>query len=404
MATSVTSSRGGSMEAHAQPFEVYFQPGKTPLFALKDAGGEVVECVHLYLAHLTACDKSPATVKAYAYALVDWFRFLHRQKTEWSAALPSHVREYVNDLRSRTNPYRLHGADRPPAGSVNPVTGKAKLAARYQPTTINHRLSVLASFYAFLQDEHLFVQANPARPLRRTRTFLFRGVHPYPLPSRAPFRQKVPALLPRALSDDQVRAVIEQLTCHRDRAMVHLLLSAGLRAGELLGMTPGDVDWGSQTVRVITKGSRSPEWVAASAESFTYLRLYLAGRALSTFDMLWQTRRGPYRPLNYSALRGVLNRVNDRLGTNWVLHDFRHTCGIRLASDPTMALVHVQKHLRHRWITTTQTYLRVQPQEAIRQVLRHFNEPRKETTPLTTACDYDTDDLAAFFKTDEGDL
>jgi hypothetical protein len=31
---------------------------------------------------------------------------------------------------------------------------------------------------------------------------------------------------------------------------------------------------------------------------------------------LWWTRRRPWRPLTYTALRALLNRVNDRIGAN----------------------------------------------------------------------------------------
>jgi integrase len=389
------------MPAEPKPFTIQFCAAETPIFALIGADGQAVECVRQYLAHLTACDRSPATVKSYVYALMDWFTHLHGQGVDWSAALPSHVRDYVLALRSRPNPYRQRGQGRLPAGSVNPQTGKASLKDRYQPTTINHHLSVIASLYRFLQDEGLFVGVNPAQPTRRNRYYRFRGSTPYPLQARAPFRQKVPQLQPRALSDEQVSAVFSHLTTHRDRAIIHGLLSAGLRASELLGMTPADVDWGGQKVRVISKGSRSPDWVAASPEFFTALRLYLAERPpLSSFDALWQTQRQPIRALTYTALRAVLGRVNARLGTNWVLHDWRHTCGLRLASDPAVPLVYVQGHLRHQSITTTQTYLRARPDEVIRHALEHFNRPPAPRPP-SPSWGYADDDLAAFFSDDK---
>ena len=41
---------------------------------------------------------------------------------------------------------------------------------------------------------------------------------------------------------------------------------------------------------------------------------------------VWWTRRQPRRPLTYGAVRAVLQRVNDHIGTNMTLHDLRHTC------------------------------------------------------------------------------
>jgi integrase len=52
---------------------------------------------------------------------------------------------------------------------------------------------------------------------------------------------------------------------------VALLVSSGARASELLGMTLTDVDWGGQRIRLIGKGSRTPEWVAVSSEALLWL-------------------------------------------------------------------------------------------------------------------------------------
>lgn|GEM_PF-4809424 len=66
------------------------------------------------------------------------------------------------------------------------------------------------------------------------------------------------------------------LTSNRDRAIVSLLVSSGARAAELLGMTGKDVDWGGQRVRLLGKGTRQPQWVAASPAFYLWLARYLA--------------------------------------------------------------------------------------------------------------------------------
>ena len=72
---------------------------------------------------------------------------------------------------------------------------------------------------------------------------------------------------------------------------------------------------------------------------------------------MWWTRRHPLRPLTYTALRAVLNRINARIGADITLHDLRHTLCQRLIEDPGISLVDVQQVMRHRWITTTSGYL-----------------------------------------------
>jgi hypothetical protein len=43
----------------------------------------------------------------------------------------------------------------------------------------------------------------------------------------------------------------------------------------------------------------------------------------------------------------MFNRANSLLGTNWTLHDLRHTAAYRLARDPKMPLTDVQWVLGH---------------------------------------------------------
>lgn len=66
--------------------------------------------------------------------------------------------------------------------------------------------------------------------------------------------------------------------------------------------------------------------VPLSPDALTWL-----GRYLRTFEgpvagPLWRTIRGESRPLTYGAARRVLQRANDTLGTNWMLHDYADTC------------------------------------------------------------------------------
>jgi integrase len=51
--------------------------------------------------------------------------------------------------------------------------------------------------------------------------------------------------------------------------------------------------------------------------------------------------------LTYHAARAVLHRTNTVLGTNWTLHNLRHTAAQRMLADPAFSLVDVQTVLRH---------------------------------------------------------
>ncbi len=75
--------------------------------------------------------------------------------------------------------------------------------------------------------------------------------------------------------------------------------------------------------------------------------------------------------MNYEALRAVWRRVNALLGTNWTMHDLRHTASLSMARDKTLSLRDVQVILGHARLWTTADIYMVEDQD---QVLRRVAE------------------------------
>ncbi|WP_255284056.1 tyrosine-type recombinase/integrase [Nocardia ignorata] len=273
-------------------------------------------------------------------------------------------------------------------GSVNPITGKPYPTMGYAPRTINHQLTVLSEFYNFAIDSDLGPLANPV-PQRHGRGGARAHAHHNPMQPfvrgrRAPYRQKVPQRLPRAIADHAIDNLFAALRSNRDRALLAFYLSSGVRASELLGMHLTDVDAGHRTIKVISKGSRELAEVPASADAFAWLALYLVEAAQQGClgdGLVWHTMRSPYRPLTYHAARAVLMRANTLLGTNHSLHDLRHTAATRMIDDPAFTLVDVQTILRHASISTTLLYTRPRLEDLITKVAEHHARQRPE--PIT---------------------
>lgn len=81
-------------------------------------------------------------------------------------------------------------------------------------------------------------------------------------------------------------------------------------------MTCGDIDFGRQTITVVSKGTRVREPVPVSPDALVWIRLWLAEGLVWPVDeplpadaLLWVTLRRPIRPLTYSAIRRVLQRA-----------------------------------------------------------------------------------------------
>jgi integrase len=327
------------MLPQAGDFRVVYTPDKQLPYTLVGPDGTSVEPVQDYLLELLASDCSPLTIKSYAFDLLDWFRFLVNVGLSWDQADRRHVRDWVLETKVKVNPQRHHRSDRPAAGSVNPRTGKPSLRSGYTAATINHRLAVVAGFY---EHQHRMGRGPAINPVpvdgrgedrRNQRRSPLESWRPG---SRGTYRQKQQRRIPRAIPDEQFEELFGARGSDHDRAIVSLLVCSGARAAELLSMTGHDVDWGNQRVRLITKGTREATWLAASDDFLRWLARYIARERppLEPNGPLWVTLRRPRRPLAYGALRAVLLRVDEQLGANWTLHDFRHTCGMLAGGRP----------------------------------------------------------------------
>lgn len=185
------------------------------------------------------------------------------------------------------------------------------------------------------------------------------------------------------------------MTCDRDRALLLAYVSSGARASELLGVGVADVDWAASQMYVTSKGTRIRQPVPVSPEALRYLAKYLDADGIpAASGPLWRTRRGDKRALSYWAMRRVVQRANDKLGTNWTLHDLRHTAATRMANDPGLTLTDVQAVLRHASIETTGRYTVVRVEDIFDKLQEHYNRPRP--TPAYSA-GYSEDDIKAVF-------
>lgn len=61
----------------------------------------VVEPADAFLAHLTAIERSPGTVRAYAFDLRDYFEFLTTHEIDWRTVCLEHLGRFVGWLRHR---------------------------------------------------------------------------------------------------------------------------------------------------------------------------------------------------------------------------------------------------------------------------------------------------------------
>lgn len=221
-------------------YSVVAQPDVEPRFKIIGSSGHENKDVRSFFLDLLASDRSPETIKAYAFGLCKWFNFLYARAKFWKSAGLQDLRDYVLHLRSAENPYRIR---RQPgsaeAGSANPRTGKPSLGTGYKPSTINHRLSVIQSFYDF--QRHAGTVSTEIVGQNRSRLAHHNPLEPWLLRGRARYRQGQPKRIPRGISDGLWNEIFDSLKHDRARAILCLLTSSGSRAQELLNMKGSDV-------------------------------------------------------------------------------------------------------------------------------------------------------------------
>lgn len=368
-------------------------------YRLVDGDGGVVVPAAAFFAELAACGRPATTQRSYGMDLLRWFRFLWALGVDWDEATRVEARDFCRWLQVAVKPTRPHwrypadgapgSGGRPPARRVNAVTGKPSRGDRYEPATVAHCESVLRGFYDF----HLEVGTGPMLnpfPLTRHRRPGRANAHHNPMEpfggQRAGrYRPKVVTRAPRSIPDEKFDALFARLGSHRDRALVAFWVSTGARACELLGATVADADPGQQLITVIRKGTRALQPLPAAPDAFVWLRLYqaqLAGLVPAGRDEpLWRTLRRPFRALSYDAARAMFARANVALGSNWSLHDLRHTAAYRMARDPQMPLTDVQWVLGHAHLSTTQRYLNPVTEDVIAGVLAFHARDRDPAAP-----------------------
>ncbi|CAM5562159.1 Tyrosine recombinase XerC [Kitasatospora aureofaciens] len=397
--------RVGSLVETGDPWEPY---------RLVDPCGAPVRSAAAYLTDLQAAGRPATTQRSYGMDLLRWFRFLWAVDVPWNEATRIDARDFSRWIQITAKPPRMRGSSGsrtasapvlpPPARGANSITGKRPVGRTYASSTVAHSETVLRSFYAHHLEAGTGPLVNPFPLARGPRA----NAHHNPMeqwrPQRAGlYRPRQQQRIPRQIPDVAFNELFARLPSDRDRALVAFWVSTGARASELLGVLCSGTDPGRQLITVVRKGSCALQQLPASPDAFVWLRLYQQqtyGQVPNgPDDPLWWTLRRPFRPLNYHAARAMFVRANSTLGSNWSLHDLRHTAAYRLARDPLMPITDVQWVLGHARLSTTQRYVTPTAEDVIEGVLAHHRRQaeQKQAEPPAPALHYRPESLDVLF-------
>jgi integrase/recombinase XerC len=256
-------------------------------------------------------------------------------------------------------------------------------AAGLAPRSIQRRLSAVRSFYAFLLREGAAGGAGSSASGgggRRSHRISHNPAHDVRAPRAA-------RRLPQTLDVDQMARLLELppgdgLTA-RDRAIMELLYSSGLRLAELVGLDVTSLDLKDRTVAVLGKG-RKARIVPVGRKAADALRLWLKGRAAVAAHAeraLFVGRSG--RRLGARAVQLRVAHWARRQGLTVHVHPhlFRHSFASHLL-ESSGELRGVQELLGHADISTTQIYTHLDFQHLARIYDATHPRARRKTRAL----------------------
>ena len=242
----------------------------------------------------------------------------------------------------------------------------------YERVSVARKLSVLRSFYLFLVQEGMF---------RST-----------PVPSGRSFRLKVTKPLPTFLghreADRLLEAPDESTTMGiRDKALLELLYSCGVRLAEIHGMNLSDINFGQRTVLVRGKGDKERETLYGQPAEDALMRYLNETRPIlgeeaapgEKTDALFLNRYG--QRLSRRSIESLVRKYGERAGTRDEVHPhtLRHTFATHMLEGGADLRV-IQELLGHSSPQTTQIYTHVTKAEALQAYLTHHpraDEPAK---------------------------
>lgn len=199
-------------------------------------------------------------------------------------------------------------------------------------TTIDNIRRVLSSFFSWLEDEDYIIKS----PVRR--------IH----------KIKTAVVVKEVLTDENLERLRDECENIRDLSLIELLISTGMRVGELVNLNISSLNFEDRSCIVLGKGNKERE-VYFDAKTKLHLKEYISKRNDSN-DALFVSMREPHQRLSVSGIELIIRTLGVNTNINKVHpHKFRRTLAT-MAIDKGMPVEQVQKLLGHVKIETTMHY------------------------------------------------
>jgi integrase len=205
------------------------------------------------------------------------------------------------------------------------------------------RFSLLSSFFNFYKDS-----INPK----------FQNPCDSPI-LRKIFKEPKPILWD-SLEKEVVDEMIFRTENPRNRIMMELMARGGMRIGEVLNLTPNDVEDRKVVIRD-PKSGKEVEVVFIPQKVADRLREYIREKCIEPEQRIF--------PITYAAARDVVKKAGKLVGIKVKPHDLRRHAATYASRSGTPLEIVSKIILRHANLSTTQRYLgKVSDSEALRWI------------------------------------
>lgn len=210
-----------------------------------------------------------------------------------------------------------------------------KKQSECKSNTLNNIIVTIKTFFKFLFEEG-YLENNPAYKLKKV---------------------KEEKRLRHAINEVTFEQIRLAAKSKRDRAIIEFAYASGLRLSELVNVNISDLDFYSNSLKVIGKGNKE-RIVLFSDISKYYLQQYLDTRKDDN-PALFVTIKKPYNRLSNRCIQKIFSNISKALNLDIPLHAhiLRHTFATKLAATADITVV--QKLLGHENINTTMIYAEV---------------------------------------------
>lgn len=191
---------------------------------------------------------------------------------------------------------------------------------------------VLSSFFSWLEQED-YIRKNPVKRIHKIKTL---------------------KVIKQAYSDENIETLKDSCNSLRDKVIIELLSSTGIRVGELVTLNRDSIDFENKQCVVLGKGGKQRQ-VYFDSKTKLHLQNYLSFR-IDDNEALFVSMFKPFNRLQISGVEIMLRKLDAKTNIKKVHpHRFRRTLATK-AIDKGMPVEQVQILLGHTKIDTTMHY------------------------------------------------